>query len=111
MERGYVEAINDQTVYDREAKIEQDRNAVYRSPRTAAAWILNLAGGESVVHIDSDGKAVVKYTFADGDSVTIPMYNANYTSETGNTAYQYGQHAEYGDVWIVDLASWSAKAS
>lgn len=111
VERGYVEAINDQTVYDREAKIEQDRNAVYRSPRTAAAWILNLAGGESVVHIDSDGKAVVKYTFADGDSVTIPMYNANYTSETGNTAYQYGQHAEYGDVWIVDLASWSAKAS
>ena len=110
VERGYVEAINEQTAYDREAGVEQDRNAVYRSPRTAAAWILNLTGGESVANGDSNGRAVVTYTFADGSRIRIPMRNANYTGKTGNSENPDAAEGA-GDVWIVDLDAWNVKAS
>lgn len=109
-ERGYVGAINEQTAFDREAGIEQDRNSVYRSPRTAAEWILNLTGGESVASSDSSGRAVVEYTFADGSSIGIPMRNANYTGKTGNTDDADAVAEGAGDVWIVDTGVWSVKA-
>lgn len=124
VERGYVDAINWQTINDREAGMEQDRNAVYRSPRTAAEAILNLTGGQSSANGGSgakdaggsDGQAVVKYVFADGSYVDIPMYNANYTGRTGNTFYTADAYAStgdddnVGDVWIVDTRVWSEKA-
>lgn len=97
VERGYVDAINEQTAYDRETGAGEDRNAVYRNPDTAAERIFNLSGGEAVVTGNSGGRAVVKYTFADGSSIDFPMYNANDASETD-------------DVWIVDVGSWNAKA-
>lgn len=109
-ERGYVGAINEQTAFDREAGIEQDRNSVYRSPRIAAEWILNLTGGESVASSDSSGRAVVEYTFADGSSIGIPMRNANYTGKTGNTDDADAVAEGAGDVWIVDTGVWSVKA-
>lgn len=109
-ERGYVAAINYQTEHDREEGVEPDRNAVYRSPRTAAEHILNLTGGACVASSDSSGKAVVKYTFEDGSSIAIPMYNANYTSATGNTTEPYNDDYGAGDVWIVDMEAWNRKA-
>lgn len=109
-ERGYVAAINYQTEHDREEGVEPDRNAVYRSPRTAAEHILNLTGGACVASSDSSGHAVVKYTFEDGSSIAIPMYNANYTSATGNTTEPYNDDHGAGDVWIVDMEAWNNKA-
>lgn len=109
-ERGYVAAINYQTEHDREEGVEPDRNAVYRSPRTAAEHILNLTGGVCAASSDSSGQAVVKYTFEDGSSVAIPMYNANYTSATGNTTEPYNDDHGAGDVWIVDMEAWNNKA-
>ena len=106
-ERGYVAAINYQTEHDREEGVESDRNAVYRSPRTAAEHILNLTGGACVASSDSSGQAVVKYTFEDGSSIAIPMYNANYTSATGNTTEPYNDDRGAGDVWIVDVEAWN----
>lgn len=115
VEWGFVEAVNYQTEYDREEGDGTDRNAVYRSPESAAAWILNLSGGESVWTTDSSGKAMVEYTFADGSSVEIPMYDANFDSQTDNSSLadegdiqereQGGRTNEaYGPVWIVDAA-------
>ena len=109
-ERGYVGVINEQTAYDREAGIEPDRNSVYRSPRTAAEWILNLTGGESVASSDFNGRAVVEYTFADGNRIGIPMRNANYTGKIGSTDDADAVAEGEGDVWIVDTGAWSVKA-
>ena len=83
---------------------------MYRSPRTAAEWILNLTGGESVASSDSSGRAVVEYTFADGSSIGIPMRNANYTGKTGSTDDADAVAEGAGDVWIVDMDVWSVKA-
>lgn len=110
VERGYVAAINYQTEHDREEGGGPDRNAVYRSPRTAAEHILNLTGGVCVAISDSSGRAVVKYTFEDGSGIAIPMYNANYTSVTGNTTEPYSDGSGSGDVWIVDMEAWNMKA-
>lgn len=111
-ERGFVDAINEQTRYDRETGAETDSNAVYRNPETAAEWILHLTGGKSVVSRNSSGQAVVTYAFADGSSIDFPMYNVNYTGETDHTEKE---NADTGvinteDVWIVDVRVWNAKA-
>lgn len=101
VERGFLESIQFQTEDDRENGGE-DRNAVYRSPETAAEWIFNLEGGSAGISFtDSDGRAMVDYTFADGSTVRIPMINAAYrsTTETSETA-DGGQKTD--DVWLFD---------
>ena len=107
VERGYVEAINYQTESDREEGAESDRNGVYRSPGTAAEYILNLTGGVYVYEasLDSAGRATVTYMFEDGSSVEIPMCNANYTSATDNSEEPDNGAEGTGDVWIVDTGN------
>lgn len=105
-ERGFLEGIQVQTEYDRENGGE-DRNAVYRSPDTAAAWIFNLTGGNGeTVSADADGHATVRYTFGDGSSVVIPMYNAAYRSTTENSEDVGGRTETAEDVWFPDLGAW-----
>ncbi|MDE6386868.1 MAG: M56 family metallopeptidase [Lachnospiraceae bacterium] len=117
VERGFVEAINFQTEYDTENG-EDDRNAVYRTPETAAEYIMNLIGGTGTAKTASDGTAVVEYTFGDGSSVLIPMKDANFDARTDNTQQdgtgEAGQtemeHAVNNEVWILDLDVWNAGA-
>lgn len=101
VERGFLESIQFQTESDRENG-GGDRNAVYRSPDTAAEWILNLTGGSAKISsMKSDGRALVDYTFADGSDVVIPMYNAAYRSTTENSEdADAGQTTD--DVWLFD---------
>lgn len=100
-ERGFVEAINSQTADDAEEGAE-DRNAVYRNPANAAAWIFNLTGGTGEM-VEQHGKhAVVRYTFANGSDVTIPMKNAN----AGEGAHNF---PESEPIWILDLEKWHAE--
>lgn len=88
-ENGFVEAIS----YQIENGTSAIDNLVYRTPQTAAAHIMNLTGGEASV---ADGgtpvQATMRYRFADGSEVEIPMYLA----------------AE--NVWVVDVAVWNAHA-
>lgn len=112
-ETGFVEAIHYQTEYDREQGDGTDRNAVYRNPETAAEWILNLSGGQGTAARSSNGRAVVTYTFADGDSVAIPMYDADYDSGTSFTEAENGvelkqENGAAQEVWIPDLEAWNA---
>ena len=78
---------------------------VYEKPETAAEYILNLTGGvsvdESSSYSDSDktGLATVRYTFADGSEVDIPM-----CAFTGDEA------AGGRKVWVVDTHVWNAGA-
>lgn len=103
-ERGFLEGILAQTAYDRENG-DADRNAAYRDPVTAAAWIFNLTGGEGTVLTDaSQRQAIVEYLFADGSSVEIPMYNARY----GTAGTEETQVSE--DIWLPDLGVWNANA-
>lgn len=105
-ERGFLEGIQVQTEYDRESG-GADRNAVYRSPDTAVAWIFNLTGGSAVtVSTDADGHATVRYTFGDGSSVVIPMYNAAYRNTTENSGEADGGAGTAEDVWFPDLEAW-----
>lgn len=109
-ERGYLEAILYQTEYDRESGAE-DRNAVYRSPDTAAAWIFNLEGGRCETLSNVSGKqAAVEYTFADGSSVQIPMYNVRYDGMTIATEESERELQVTEDIWIPDLHVWNAGA-
>ena len=113
-ERGFVEAINAQTQYDIESGEGTDRNAVYRSPETAVERIFNLAGGESEwPTTNSNGQAVVYYTFADGSKISIPMYDANFTGQTSNSSSTLPEDINAAiskHVWIPDLQVWNAKA-
>lgn len=109
VERGFLEGIQYQTEYDRENG-EEDRNAVYRNPDTAAAWIFNLEGGQCETLSNVSGKqATVEYTFADGSSVQIPMYNAKYDEKTITTEEPEGGLQVTEDVWLPDLHVWNAK--
>lgn len=110
VERGFVEGINSQTAYDRENG-DADRNAAYRSPGTAAAWIFNLTGGRGELVSGVSGElATVKYTFADGSSVEIPMYNANYdkTAAAADAADEEGEMTD--KVWLPYLPAWGGNA-
>ena len=112
-ERGFVEAINYQTEYD-SANGESDRNAVYRSPETAAEYIMNLTGGVSTAQRASNGTAIIEYTFADGSSILIPMKDANFNGQTmnsgGDPAESNSQAAVNAEVWVLDLTVWNAGA-
>ena len=109
VERGFVEAINYQTKYDIENG-ESDRNTAYRNPDTAAERIFNLTGGECAVSYNSKGQSVIEYTFADGSSVMIPMYNVNFSSVTANTENPGTETDTSSDLWLPDLAVWNAGA-
>ena len=111
-ENGFVEAINAQTQYDLEAGEGTDRNAMYRNPETAAEWILNLTGGVSeLVSTNSNGQATVRYTFADGSDVLIPMYDVNFDGMTASGSDDDLKDAVFANtqVWIPDLQAWNAK--
>lgn len=116
-ERGFVDAINYQTEYDVENG-DSDRNAVYRSPETAAEYIMNLSGGTATAETASNGTAIVEYTFADGSSVLIPMIDANFDFRTNNTEQDSAEHdgqtdleeAVNQEVWILDVHVWNAGA-
>lgn len=110
VERGYLEAILYQIEYDRESGGE-NRNAVYRNPDTAAVWIFNLEGGRCETLSNVSGKqATVEYTFADGSSVQIPMYNVRYDGMTIATEESEGELQVLEDVWLPDLHVWNAGA-
>ncbi len=103
-ERGFLDGIQAQTEYDRENGGE-DRNAVYRDPVTAAAWMLNLTGGRGeAVSDDAEDRVTVRYTFADESSVEIPMRVADiFVTEAEAEPAQ--EDAEHYQVWLLD---WSA---
>lgn len=106
-ERGFLEGIQAQTEYDRENGGE-DRNAVYRSPETAAEWILNLTDGNAeTISTDADGHATVDYTFNDGSSALISMYNAAYRSTTETSEDADGKGGPADDVWFPDFSKYT----
>ncbi len=117
VERGFVDAINYQTEYDAENG-GNDRNAVYRSPETAAPYIMNLSGGTAEASIFDNGTALVEYTFADGSRELIPMIDANFDGRTSSTAQDSpgdGTQTEMPEavnreVWILDVHVWNAGA-
>lgn len=98
VENGFVEAIN----FQREDGTSAADNTVYETPERAAEYILNLTGGESIVEGNYTFQAMVRYQFADGSEVMIPVYDANYDWQSGS---RQGE-----PVWIVDTAVWNAKA-
>lgn len=116
-ELGFVDSINYQTAYDMENG-DSDRNAVYRSPETAAEHIFNLTGGRCEASYNSKGQSVVEYTFADGSSVLIPMIDANFDARTDSAAQDSAEsdgqmdmaEAVNREVWILDLQVWNAGA-
>ena len=111
VERGFVEGILAQTAYDKENG-DADRNAVYRNPDTAAVWIFNMEGGRCETLSNVSGmQATVEYTFADGSSVQIPMYNVKYDGTTIAAEEPEGELQVTEDVWLPDLRVWNAKAS
>lgn len=89
---GFVEAI----AYQKENGDSSTDNTVYGKPETAAAHILNLTGGEGRVEANYTYQATVRYLFADGSEIMIPMYMP--LAEQGE------------DIWIVDTAVWNAGA-
>lgn len=97
-ENGFVDAIN----YQREDGTSSVDNTVYEEPIRAAEHILNLSGGTGSLEGQSVYQAMVRYTFADGSEVMIPMYQANYDVETGTSMDE--------PLWIVDTAVWNAGA-
>ncbi len=99
-ENGFVEGIK----YQIEEGNPYTNNTVYAKPETAAANILNLTGGSGIVEGDYAWQAMVRYTFADGSEVMIPMYNP-VDEQAGSGESWKGQ-----DIWIVDTAVWNAKA-
>ena len=99
-ENGFVEAIK----YQIEEGNPYTNNTVYAKPETAAENILNLTGGSGRVEGDYSWQAMVRYTFADGSEVMIPMYNP-VDDQAGSGESWNGQ-----DIWIVDTAVWNAKA-
>lgn len=108
VERGFADSIQTQTVSDRENG-EEDRNVVYRSPDTAAEWILNLDGGKGEVISDSpNGRATVRYTFGDGSSVEIPMYNAGGDAAADDTGETEDGSLAGMALWLLDLQAWKA---
>lgn len=115
MENGFVDAINYQTEYDSENG-ESDRNAVYRDPETAAAYIMNLTGGTGTAETASNGTSIVEYTFADGSSVLIPMIDANFNARTSSVDGTADEdpaeltNAVNNEVWILDVHVWNAGA-
>ncbi len=87
-ENGFADAIS----YQIENGTSAADNTVYETPQTAAEYILNLTSGESVVEGNYTIQATVRYRFADGSEVMIPMYIAE------------------ENIWIVDVAVWNAGA-
>ena len=87
-ENGFTDAIS----YQIESGTSAADNTVYSTPETAAEYILNLTGGEGRVEGRYTIQAMVRYRFADGSEVMIPMYMSQ------------------ENIWIVDVAVWNAGA-
>ena len=87
-ENGFADAIS----YQIESGTSAADNTVYSTPETAAEYILNLTGGEGRVEGRYTIQATVRYRFADGSEVMIPMYMSQ------------------ENIWIVDVAVWNAGA-
>ena len=102
-EMGFVDAIN----FQRESGSSATDNTVYETPERAAESILNLEGGEGIVEGNYSYQAVVRYRFADGSEVDIPMYDANRVDSSGVPKNVSGQTVP---VWVVDTKVWNAKA-
>lgn len=96
-ESGFVDSIN----YQIENGNSVADNTVYEKPETAAAHILNLTGGEGTVEGNYTWQAMVRYKFADGSEVMIPMYQANHDKDTDGSQMK--------PVWIVDTEVLNAK--
>ena len=56
-----------------------------------------MGGSAVTVSTDADGHATVRYTFGDGSSVVIPMYNAAYRNTTENSG-----EADGGAAFLLD---------
>lgn len=69
-----------------------------------AAYILNLAGGEGTAETEDVSHATVKYWFADGNEVEIPMY-IPLAAQDNNMEAGTNQA-----IWIVDTAHWNTGA-
>lgn len=87
-ENGFADAIS----YQIENGTSAADNTVYGTPQTAAEYILNLTGGEGRVEGNYSIQAMVRYLFADGSEIMIPMYLAE------------------ENIWVVDVAVWNAGA-
>ncbi|MCM1388131.1 MAG: hypothetical protein NC231_12445 [Bacillus sp. (in: Bacteria)] len=94
IENGFADTI----IYQNENGMSTVDNTVYEEPVTAAVHILNLTGGEGEGSAKSDmtGQSMVRYRFADGSEITIPMMRQSAEGEK--------------PVWIVDVAVWNAGA-
>ncbi|MSS63903.1 M56 family metallopeptidase [Velocimicrobium porci] len=55
----------------------------YKSPETAAQYILNLSGGNSTIQSQKGNEAIIKYSFKDGTSIKIPMYQPEKIGKDG----------------------------
>lgn len=71
----------------------------FLQPDTAAEYILHLKDGRAAVKKNGEHRATVTYTFADGSSVEIPMYQPNAGADADVSAGY--------DVWIVDFETWN----
>ncbi len=87
-ENGFADAIS----YQIENGTSAADNTVYSTPETAAEYILNLTDGEGRVEGRYTIQAAVRYRFADGSEIMIPMYMVQ------------------ENIWIVDVAVWNAGA-
>ena len=99
-ELGFVDAIKYQIEAAENFAMD---NTVYFRPETAAAHILGLTGGVGIVVGDYTSEATVRYTFADGSEVVIPMYNPVAEQTNSN---EEGGSSQGQDVWIVDTEAW-----
>lgn len=71
----------------------------FLQPDTAAEYILHLENGSAAVRENGEHQATVTYTFADGSSVEIPMYQPDVGADADVSAGY--------DVWIVDFETWN----
>lgn len=103
MENGFFEG----TVYQILEGNSDTDNSVYEKPETAAAYILNLTGGEGVVEGDYTSVAMVRYTFADNSEVMIPMNAPIWVTPAEESE---SKNPPFERIWIVDTGVWNAKA-
>lgn len=93
-ELGFVDAIN----FQRENGTSVIDNTVYETPERAAEYIFNLKDGTGYVEGTYTDQAVVRYIFADGSDVMIPMHQVN-----DNEEILSGQKKP---IWILDMEVW-----
>ena len=76
------------------------------------ATVIGLTGGVSELKsTNSAGQATVRYTFADGSDVLIPMCDANFDGMTATGSDEDLEDASFTNtqVWLPDLKVWNVK--